>query len=636
MKRPVKTVFTLTLCLSALLFAASPLYAQQTFKTTSQSVIGFLQYLPKDYASNSNKYPVVIFLHGLGERGANSTNPATLESSISLVAKLGPPKHVKYGAQFPFILISPQLKNNYGGWPSWYILEVIDYVKNTLRIDEKRIHITGLSLGGGGTWTAIQEFPKLFASAAPVCGSNNSTAKACGIAAENLPVWAFHGDADTTVPLGRSANMVNAINSCSPVPSPRAILTIYPGVRHNAWDRAYALDNTYHRPNYYEWITNHVNKKNGSNYIPSANAGSDVSISSGNKVTITGGGSDTDGSISMYKWSKVSGPSATLAPNNGILTASGLTAGNYVFKLQVTDNGGATDTDYVKVTIGSSSTGSTTTNAEPTVNAGSDVVLTLPSNSATLRGTATDSDGTIASFNWTKVSGSTASLSGTTTSNLGVSNLLAGTYVFRLTVKDNDGGVKSDDVTVTVKTSSTSTTNKLPVANAGSDRLIKLPTTGLYLTGLGSDPDGTVASYKWVQISGPRVSLSSATSAKAYVSGLVSGECVFRLTITDNNGATDYDDVKMVFSYAPVAYAGSDIRRTSKANFSIIGKGSDRDGTITNYLWSKTSGPGITMSGQSTPTLSLSNLVTGTYYFRLKVTDNTGLTHFDNMLVVIP
>ena len=113
--------------------------AQQVFKTTSTSVIGYLEYVPQDYNSNSNKYPVVIFLHGIGERGANSTDPATLSTTIQSVAKHGPPMHVKNGTQFPFILVSPQLKNNFGSWSSGYVMEVINHVKTYLRIDERRI-----------------------------------------------------------------------------------------------------------------------------------------------------------------------------------------------------------------------------------------------------------------------------------------------------------------------------------------------------------------------------------------------------------------------------------------------------------------------------------------------------------------
>lgn len=631
MKRP--KFFLTSLCCVILLSAASSLFAQQTFKTTSQSVIGFLEYLPKDYASNSNKYPIVIFLHGLGERGANSTNPATLQTTISSVTRHGPPKHVKNGTQFPFILISPQLKNNYGSWPSWYVMEVLEYVKTYLRIDEKRIHITGLSLGGGGTWVTIQDNPKVFASAAPICGSNNSLSKACIIAAENLPVWAFHGDKDTTVPLGRTVNMVNAINACAPTPSPKAKVTIYPGVNHNSWDRAYDLGHTYHNPNLYEWMMSFTNKKNGSNMIPTSTAGSDMSLSSASKVTVNGSGSDTDGSVTAYKWTKISGPSATLAnATTKSLTASGLAAGAYVFKLQVTDDKGSTDSDYVKVAIGSTS-GSTTANSAPVAAAGSDRTITLPTNSISLAGNATDSDGTIASYVWSKVSGGAATLSGATSKTLNVSGMVAGTYVFRLTVKDNGGATDTDDVSVIVK--SATTTNKVPVANAGSDRLMKMPVSYMLLAGSGNDSDGSIVSYKWAQISGPIVSFSSTTTGKPTIRNLKSGVCVFRLTVKDNKGATDYDDVKITFSYTPVSNAGVDLTKSGITSLNMVGSGKDSDGSISKYYWKKTSGPGITVSNTSSPTLSLSKLVKGTYYFRLTVTDNTGLTDLDDVKLVV-
>src|SRR3954466_10476492 len=87
------------LSIASLIFSTS--FAQNTFRTTTKSVIGFLEYLPSDYNSNSNKYPIVIFLHGLGERGACSTDIATLKSTIGAVEKLGPPKYTKAGTHFP-------------------------------------------------------------------------------------------------------------------------------------------------------------------------------------------------------------------------------------------------------------------------------------------------------------------------------------------------------------------------------------------------------------------------------------------------------------------------------------------------------------------------------------------------------
>lgn len=446
--KKVKSLLTL-LVIVLFFFAVAPVNAQpnslQTFQTTKASVIGFLQYLPKDYASNSSKYPVVIFLHGIGERGANSTTYSTLLASIASVDNLGPPKYARNGTEFPFILISPQLKNNYGNWPNSYIQEVIDYVKTYLRVDEKKIHITGLSLGGGGVWTMAQDFPKSVASIAPVCGAYNSTSKGSTIGNEDLPVWAFHGDADVTVSLSKSVNMVNAINTVSP--SPRALMTIYPGIKHNAWDRAYLPDHTYHNPNMYEWMMKQTNNRNGGDYVPTASAGSDITSTS-TSITLSGSGSDSDGTITSYRWTKISGPSATISSASSKSTnVTGLTAGTYMFRLRVVDDYGNADSDYVKVTIGSSTK---PVNVAPVANAGSDKLIYLPNTHVSLYGSGKDSDGTIASYSWAKVSGGTVTMSGTTSSKLSLDKLAAGTYVFRLTVKDNAGATNYNDAKVTV------------------------------------------------------------------------------------------------------------------------------------------------------------------------------------------
>jgi dienelactone hydrolase len=447
--KKVKSLLTL-LVIALFFFAVAPVNAQpnslQTFQTTKASVIGYLQYLPKDYASNSSKYPIVIFLHGIGERGANSTDYNTLLTSIASVDNLGPPKYARNGTEFPFILISPQLKNCYGNWPLSYIQEVIDHVKTYLRVDEKKIHITGLSLGGGGVWSMAQDFPKMFASIAPVCGAYNSTSKAGAIGNEDVPVWAFHGDADDVVSLSKSVNMVNAINSYSP--SPRALMTIYPGVKHNAWDRAYLPDHTYHSPNVYEWMMKYTNSRNGGNYVPSASAGSDIASTS-SSITLSGSGSDSDGSISSYRWTKISGPSASISSaSSRSTTVSGLTSGTYIFRLRVVDNSGNGDSDYVKVTIGSATK---TTNVAPVADAGSDKTVYLPNTHVSLYGSGKDSDGSIASYSWAKVSGSSVTMSGTSSSKLSLDNLVAGTYVFRLTVKDNAGASSYNDAKVIVK-----------------------------------------------------------------------------------------------------------------------------------------------------------------------------------------
>jgi dienelactone hydrolase len=333
------------LLIASLIFSTS--FAQNTFRTTTKSIIGFLEYLPNDYNSNSNKYPIVFFLHGLGERGPATTNIATLKAGIGPVEKNGPPKYTKAGTDFPFILISPQLKNNWTDWPLTYVQEVIDYCRTYLRVDERRIYIMGLSLGGGGVWTQAQTYPKLFAAISPACGSRNTLDKATYIAGEDIPVWAFHGDADPTVPYTKTVHMVNAINVCKP--NPLAKVTIYPGVHHDCWDRAFLPDHTYHNPNVYEWLLKCTNTINGSNKIPVASACTDKTTT-GTSLILTGSGTDSDGSIASYSWTKISGPTVTMSGTTASsVKLSNMAKGTYLFRLQIKDNKGDTDSDYVKV-----------------------------------------------------------------------------------------------------------------------------------------------------------------------------------------------------------------------------------------------------------------------------------------------
>lgn len=187
------------------------------------------------------------------------------------------------------------------------------------------------------------------------------------------------------------------------------------------------------------------------NIAPSANAGADKSITlPTSTVSLTGSGTDPDGTISSYQWTQQSGPStATMtAATTTSVNVSALVAGTYIFRLKVTDNGGLSGTDDVTVTVN----GTTTTNTAPTANAGTDKTITLPTNTVSLTGTGTDAGGSISSYAWTQQSGpSTATVAGAASSTLTASGLVAGTYVFRLKVTDNGGLTATDDVSVIVK-----------------------------------------------------------------------------------------------------------------------------------------------------------------------------------------
>jgi dienelactone hydrolase len=598
--------------------------SQQIFRATKTSVIGYLEYLPGDYHANSEKYPVVIFLHGIGERGVNTTDTARLRQSVQQVARHGPPMHIKNGKQFPFILISPQLKNNYGNWPSAYVLEVINHVKTYLRIDEKRIYLTGLSLGGGGAWWTAQDYPELFAALAPVCGGRNTPSKACSIASENLPVWAFHGDKDTIVPLSRTVNMVNAINACDPAPSPQAKVSIYAGVAHDSWTRAYETDGTIHDPTVFEWMLSFKNTINNGNKLPTAAAGSDKTVWA-SKIEFAGSGFDPDGRISAYHWRQLSGPApATLENVHGPrLSTYDLKPGRYTFAFQVTDDKGNSDTDYVTVKVLSA-------NTAPIANAGPDTTVYISADVVTLSGNASDADGQITNYSWSKVSGPTADLAGVNTSHLRLTNLLLGTYVFRLTVTDNKGEKSSDDVKVHVINSIA------PVADAGTDQVVLLPSRSATLSGRGEDVDGTILSFQWKQKSGPFCVMTGIHSSVLNISELVSGSYVFELTVFDNSDMKTSDAVTVHVTRPPVADAGADVSlELPNTAITLNGHAYDPDGTISSYKWTKYSGPFVTLENESSPSLTVSALREGTYVFSFTVADNLQATATDLITVTV-
>ncbi len=197
----------------------------------------YLVYIPDGYSNDSSPWPLVLFLHGAGERG----------DDLELVKKHGPPKLVDADQAFPFVIVSPQVKEN-SWWDSAYLLALLDEVEATYNIDPARIYLTGLSMGGFGTWDLAMRAPERFAAIAPICGGGFRWT-ACQL--KNTPVWAFHGAKDQVVPLGESEQMVEAVNACDG----NAKLTIYPDANHDSWTE------TYDNPELYSWFLKHTRVK---------------------------------------------------------------------------------------------------------------------------------------------------------------------------------------------------------------------------------------------------------------------------------------------------------------------------------------------------------------------------------------
>ncbi|MFZ6014603.1 MAG: PKD domain-containing protein [Bacteroidota bacterium] len=278
-------------------------------------------------------------------------------------------------------------------------------------------------------------------------------------------------------------------------------------------------------------------------------------------------------------------------------------------------------------------------NQVPTVNAGSDQTISFPTNSITLSGTASDPDGSIASFSWTKISGpATGTIADPTQASTSVTNLSGGIYRFELTVTDNSGAFGRDTVQITVNTGP----NQPPVANAGADQNITLPNDAVLDGSASLDPDGTIASFAWSKISGPTSgTIVNANLANTAVTNLEVGVYQIQLTVTDNSGATAQDVIQVTVNAGtnqpPVANAGPDQNIALPASSVVLnGSASTDDGSIVSFSWSKISGPAshtIVNAGQ--PITAVNNLTLGVYRFELIVVDNNGLSDRDTVQVSV-
>jgi predicted peptidase len=201
---------------------------------TKEVALDYLLALPEGYSDDGAPWPLVLFLHGAGERG----------SDLEKVKTHGPPKLVEAGQKIPAIVASPQCPQN-----SWWtnhldaLVALLDDLVARLNVDPERVYLTGISMGGYGTWALAALEPERFAAAAPICGGGSGVATAVRVS--DLPIWAFHGEADPVVPVDESRRLVDAIQRRG---GTRVKLTTYPGVGHDSWTQ------TYEDPAFWEWL----------------------------------------------------------------------------------------------------------------------------------------------------------------------------------------------------------------------------------------------------------------------------------------------------------------------------------------------------------------------------------------------
>lgn len=249
--RFVAAVFALVLSFSPASGADIPddtMQKPQQFKRKITKTVSadYLLFLPKGYeAKGRQRWPLMLFLHGAGERG----------SDLKKVAVHGPPKIVKNKPEFPFILVSPQCPEG-ETWSDDVLLALLDEVIKKHKVDTNRVYLTGLSMGGYGTWSLGIKHPERFAAIAPVCGGGETinvllASRKKSAALKSLGIWAFHGAKDPVVKLEESERMIAALKKAGVKGTE---LTVYPEAQHDSWTETYA------NAKLYEWFLKHERK----------------------------------------------------------------------------------------------------------------------------------------------------------------------------------------------------------------------------------------------------------------------------------------------------------------------------------------------------------------------------------------
>ncbi len=211
---------------------------------TEQIRLEYLRYLPPDFQRKGRtKWPLILFLHGAGERGDN----------LEKVKVHGIPRLLEK-QDLPFVTLAPQCPADH--WWADYLPALDALLGETidsLPIDPRRVYLTGLSMGGFGTWHLAVEYPQRFAAIAPICGGN---AWMYGIRERidrirDIPAWVFHGAKDRVVPPRESKAMVKALKQCGA----DVRFTLYPEAKHDSWTE------TYNNPELYAWFLSHTKGK---------------------------------------------------------------------------------------------------------------------------------------------------------------------------------------------------------------------------------------------------------------------------------------------------------------------------------------------------------------------------------------
>ena len=257
----------------------------------NSNVSGYYETLPARYSLTTKKYPLIIFIHGIGELGTGLSRLNCCGLPYHIKGGTFPAKFLVGGKYYSYIVISPQFRVR----PSAAnVQSVIDYAKSHYRIDAARIYVGGLSMGGGSTWDWSVVYGQNAAAIVPVCaGTKPTTTLAANVASKNLPIWSLNSSSDAVVPIQWGKDWISWIDSRNITFAPKTKLTIWTGLSHNGtWGKAWNPVTKVDGYNVYEWMLLYTRGTSTSGTSSTSTSTAPAPTTSGNILPVANAGAD--------------------------------------------------------------------------------------------------------------------------------------------------------------------------------------------------------------------------------------------------------------------------------------------------------------------------------------------------------